>query len=37
MNSATFQLGRSLEQFVAVWDFEPSKKDEVGLSKVNNK
>ena len=32
--SQTFQFARNLEKFVAVWDFEPSKKDEVALSKV---
>lgn len=27
-------FGRNLEQFIAVWDFEPSKKDEIALLKV---
>lgn len=27
------RLSRNLEQFIAVWDFEPSKKDEIALSK----
>ena len=29
-----FGFASNLEKFVAVWDFEPSKKDEVALSKV---